>query len=149
MKWSTDVRYAVRLLFELRQAGKPLSLAKLSDKTGITLRAMETVHAKLKERGITDGNVGAKGGIFLTSSLDAVSLGDLVDWFDEGVQFSVCCGNKANDCPHQPVCATAATWLDVSKRVHAVLDGISLESVLKKYTMHEEIPLQKNLGLRS
>lgn len=133
MKWPTNIRYAVRLLFELRQAGKPLSLARLSEKTGITLRAMENVHAKLKEQGVTDGSVGAKGGIHLTRSLEEVSLGNLVEWFDEGVQFTVCCGDKANDCPHKADCATRATWRDVSQTVHEVLEGISLESVLKKY----------------
>ena len=141
MKFSTNIRYAVRMLFELRQAGRPLSLSVLTEKTGITLRAMENVHAKLKQHGVTDGSVGAKGGIHLIRPLDEVSIGQLVEWLDDGVEFSVCCGDKANECPHRNSCATSATWTGVSRQVQDVLNTISLESVLNKYAPLKEIEI--------
>jgi len=130
MKLSTNVRYAIRLLFELQKAGHPVSLSSLSDKTGITLRAMENAHTILKQQGVTDSSVGAKGGIHLVRSLEEISLGELVTWFDDGVEFSVCCGDKANDCPHQAICETSCTWREVSSHVLGVLNTISLHSVL-------------------
>lgn len=138
MKFSTNIRYAVRMLYELRQAGRPLSLSVLADKTGITLRAMENVQAILKQQGVTDSSVGAKGGIHLVRPLDQVSIGELVEWFDDGVEFSVCCGDKANECPQRQFCETSATWTEVSSRVRGVLDTISLESVLSKYAPRKE-----------
>ena len=140
MKLSTNVRYAIRLLFELQKAGHPVSLSTLSDKTGITLRAMENAHTILKQQGVTDSSVGAKGGIHLTRPLEEISLGELVTWFDDGVEFSVCCGDKANDCPHQAICETSCTWREVSSHVLGVLNTISLQSVLLPCQYKSKIP---------
>lgn len=133
MKLSPKVRYAIRILLELAQMRGPASTASLAEKTGMTLRTVENIHSALRYDGITEGTVGAKGGITLVTPLSEVSLGRLVDLFDDGVTFAVCCGDKANECPHQDTCATRAVWRKVSARVQAELDAISLESVFSDY----------------
>lgn len=133
MKLSPSVRYAVRLLFELYQAGASMPLSALSEKTGISLRAVEKVHTTLKQHGVTDGAVGAKGGITLVRSLQYVSLGELIAWLDDGVVFEVCCGEKAYECPHKTACQTRTTWQGVSSKVQQVLNSIPLENILRQY----------------
>ena len=133
MKLSSKTRYAVRILLELSGADSPLSLSALSDKTGIALRTVEHVHTVLKMHGITYATVGAKGGVLLTRSLDELSLGQLVDWFDEGVEISVCCGEKSNECPQQESCKTRAVWRGVSTQLRRTLDGISLGEIFSQY----------------
>jgi len=95
-------------LLEMRNAQKPVSLATLSGKTGIALRTVENVHSLLKLHGIAEASVGARGGGRLDHSLDEVSMGQLVEWFDEGVEISVCHGEKANECPRREHCQTRA-----------------------------------------
>ena len=133
MKLSPNTRYAVRLLFELDAMRLPVSTAALSLKTGIALRAIENVHTVLKQHGVTDAAVGPKGGITLQRPLADISLGELVDWFDEGVEFAVCCGEKANDCPQQDLCLTRSVWRGISEEVRKSLDAFSLAEILRRY----------------
>lgn len=133
MKLSPNTRYAVRLLFELKGLDQPVSTAFLAEKTGIALRTVETIHSVLRQNGITAGTVGAKGGIMLTVPLRDISLGRLISLLDNGVEFAVCCGEKANECPNQGVCEIRAVWDGVSAGVQRQLDAISLESILCRY----------------
>lgn len=130
MKLPTSVRYAVRVLFELHKAKGPLPIALLSEKTGVTFRAIENLHTVLRQNGITTGVLGARGGLTLTVPLEKVSLGKLVALLDNGVEFSVCCGERANECPHQDSCAVRALWRGVSSKFQKALDGVSLASIL-------------------
>lgn len=129
MKLSTNTRYAIRILFELHDAARPLSISILSQKTGIAPRTVENVHALLKQHGITESSVGAKGGITLSRPLEAISLGRIMVWFDDGVEFAVCCGDKGNECPQQSSCNTRSAWRKVSARVQTGLDAISLSDI--------------------
>lgn len=133
MKLSPNTRYAIRILFELHGLSAPVSTAWLSEKTGITLRTVENIHAVLKRAGITSGTVGARGGLSLERPLARVSLGQLVSIFDEGVGFAVCCGEKSNDCPNRGHCGIRAAWDGVSMQVQRQLDQITLESILGSY----------------
>ena len=133
MKLSPNTRYAVRLLFELSAMRLPVSIAALSMKTGIALRTVENVHTVLKQHGVTDASVGPKGGIVLQRPLAEISLGQLVEWFDDGVEFAVCCGEKANECPQQGVCETQAVWRGISGEVQKSLNMFSLADILRQY----------------
>lgn len=133
MKLPTPIRYAVRILFELHGAEGPLSIATLSDRTGITFRAIENLHATLRQHGITSATVGAKGGIVLDVPLAEISLGKLIALLDDGVEFAVCCGERANECPNQAECAMRSVWRAVSASFQQALDAVSLEAILNDY----------------
>jgi len=105
----------------------------LSEQTGIALKTVEKIHAILKQHGITEGTVGPKGGIFLLMPLTHISLGRMIALFDDGVRFSVCCGNKANECPHQHSCVISSAWENISNMVQEGLDKVSLWSILQEY----------------
>lgn len=131
MKLSPGTRYAVRLLFELDGAGRPLPIASLADKTGLSFRVVENVHAVLKRNGITGAVIGAKGGVVLQVPLTEISLGRVVSMFEDGVEFAVCCGEKAYDCPQQNDCATRNVWRRVSERIQRALDAVPLADIIR------------------
>ena len=133
MKLPTSIRYAVRVLFELHRARGPLSIAILSERTGITFRAIENLHAVLRRNNITSSAVGARGGLTLSVPLRDVSLGKLIEILDNGVEFAVCCGERTNECPNRETCAMRAVWRAVSADFQKNLDSISLESILRQY----------------
>lgn len=133
MKLSPNTRYAIRVLFELNGLPEPISTAYLAEKTGMSLRTVENIHAVLRREGITAGTVGAKGGIRLLTPLETISLGKLVALFDGGVEFAVCCGEKSNECPNQTDCEIRRVWKTVSREVQHQLDAISLGAVLRQY----------------
>ena len=133
MKLSPNTRYAVRILFELHGTAAPISTAALSEKTGITPRTVENIHAVLRRHKITFGTVGAGGGLELVRPLSDISLGDIITLFDGGVAFSVCCGDKSNECPNKKTCGIRSAWDAVSMAVQEQLDAVSLESILHRY----------------
>lgn len=138
MRLSTHTRYAIRLVFELHLANAPVSIARLSEITHINEKLVETLHTVLKRNGITDSILGAHGGIRLAKPLSAISLGRMIDLFDDGVKFVVCFGDKSNNCPRQAVCETRSIWKIVSDRIGRELDGISLASILDQYSSKTE-----------
>ena len=133
MKLSVQTRYAVRILFELAAATTPLSIGDLSEKTGISPRAVENICAQLRYDGISTGIVGPGGGIRLEVPLGDISLGRLIYLFEDGVEFAVCCGDKANNCPNQLDCENRAVWRKVSAKIQEELDAIPLDSLLRRY----------------
>lgn len=138
MKLSTHTRYAIRIIFELHLANSPVSIAALSEQTNISQKVVENVHAILKQNRITEAIIGARGGIRLCKPLSEISLGDMIDLFDEGVRFVVCFGNKSNDCPRQRVCETRSVWKTISGKIRQELGKVSLESILDQYRREAE-----------
>lgn len=133
MQFSTSTRYAIRLLFELRQPNMPQSSAVLAEQIGIPLKTLEKIHAVLKKEKITDSIIGAKGGIFLRIPLTEVSLGKITELFDNGIRFAVCFGEKANECPMQNTCRISSAWMHISKLVQEQLNNISLWSIFQEF----------------
>ena len=133
MKLSTHTRYAIRILFELHLARGPISIAALSELTNIGLKTVENIHAVLRQNDITASIIGAHGGIRLNKPLSAISLGKMIELFDEGVRFVVCFGEKSNDCPRQNVCETRSVWTTISGQIQKELDTVSLEAILDQY----------------
>lgn len=133
MKLSTHTRYAIRILFELHLAKDPVSIAALSELTNIGLKTVENIHAALRQNDITASIIGAHGGIRLNKPLSAISLGKMIELFDEGVRFVVCFGEKSNDCPRQNVCETRSVWKTISGQIQKELDTVSLEAILDQY----------------
>ncbi|MDL2317455.1 Rrf2 family transcriptional regulator [Desulfovibrio sp. OttesenSCG-928-A18] len=134
MKLSPNTRYAVRILFELGGAAGPVSIAALSGTTGITLRTVELVHTVLKKHGVTQGFVGPRGGIHLKVPLSEVSLGQLILWFDEGIELNVCCGDKADICPRQRDCCTSAALLRTAERLQMKLNNLFLQDIIDTFS---------------
>jgi Rrf2 family iron-sulfur cluster assembly transcriptional regulator len=133
MKLSPNTRYAVRILFELGGSGGPVSLGALSESTGIRLRTVENVHAVLRRHQLTAATVGAGGGVQLLVPLERISLGLLVRLFEQGIEFAVCCGDKANDCPNQNSCEIRSAWRDISDRTLGLLDAVFLDRIFGLY----------------
>ena len=133
MRLSPNTRYAIRILFELSGKAKPVSASYLAEKTGMSLRTVENIHAVLRADSLTSGTVGAKGGISLHVPLHKISLGKLVSLFDNGVEFFACCGDKANECPSRTECGIRNVWKTVSQNVQSHLDAISLDAILQQY----------------
>lgn len=134
MRLPTDIRYAIRIIFELHGAKKPLSIAYISEKTGIAPRTVENIHAVLRQQGITTGTVGARGGIELAVPFETLSLGRVIETVDYGIEFSICSGDRTNECPNMYECAMRSTWDTISGKIQEELNNILLEDILREYT---------------
>ena len=133
MKLSPNTRYAIRMLFELAGSAGPMSSLLLAEKAGLSLRVVENIQQVLKQQGITSATVGPRGGLKLEKSLAEISLGEIIRLFDNGIEFSVCCGEKSNDCPNQEFCQTRSVWRGVSALIENELNAVFLEDILLQY----------------
>lgn len=132
MKLSPNTRYAIRMLFELARTSEPLPSALLAERAGLSMRVVENIQHILKQNEITSGTVGARGGIRIIKPLSEISLGDMIVLFDNGIEMSVCSGEKSNDCPNQEFCETRTAWSSVAELIQTQLNTVSLETVLHK-----------------
>lgn len=132
MKLSARSRYATRILLELARYSNPspMTAAMLSQRTGVSIQFVEQILKPLKQNGLTKSIRGAAGGHKLARSPKDIALGDVVRLMEGGVYLTVCCGEKANDCPRKEWCLTRRAWLQVSKSLENELDSITIEVLL-------------------
>lgn len=133
MKLSARSRYASRILLELarNKSGAPMSAATLSQHTGVSVQFVEQILKPLKQSGLTRSIRGAAGGHCLAKASEDVSLGEVVRLMEGGIMLTVCCGEKANDCPRKDGCLTRRAWVKVSRMLERELDSISLAMLLE------------------
>lgn len=132
MKLSARSRYASRILLELaRHKGiSPMSAATLSQHTGVSVQFVEQILKPLKQSGLTKSVRGAAGGHRLARPAEEITLGEVVRLMEGGISLTVCCGEKANDCPRRDGCLTRRAWMQVSHSLQKELDSISLATLL-------------------
>ncbi len=132
MKLSARSRYAARILLELarNRETSPMSATTLSQHTGVSVQFVEQILKPLKQKGLTVSVRGAAGGHKLARPADAITLGEVVRLMEGGIHLTVCCGDKANNCPREAGCLTRRAWLSVSHSLEKELDSISLATLL-------------------
>lgn len=144
MKLSARSRYAARILLELarHKAGTPMSAAILSQHTGVSVQFVEQILKPLKQKGLTKSVRGASGGHRLAKQPDDITLGEVVRLMEGGIQLTVCCGDKAGECPRKDGCLTRKAWVQVSRTLERELDSITLSNLL-----HGEQVCPENEGI--
>lgn len=132
MKLSARSRYASRILLELarHKAEAPMSAATLSQHTGVSVQFVEQILKPLKQSGLTSSLRGAAGGHRLAKPAEEITLGEVVRLMEGGIMLTVCCGDKANECPRRDGCLTRRAWMQVSNTLEKELDSISLATLL-------------------
>lgn len=132
MKLSARARYASRILLELarHKSATPMSAATLSQHTGVSVQFVEQILKPLKQSGLTRSVRGAAGGHRLARPAEDITLGEVVRLMEGGIQLTVCCGEKANECPRRDGCLTRRAWMQVSNSLERELDSITLANLL-------------------
>ena len=131
MKLSARARYAARILLELARHNDsaPISAAVLSQHTGVSVQFVEQILKPLKAQGLTKSIRGAAGGHRLARAAEDISLGEVVRVMEGGIHLTVCCGEKANNCPRKDGCLTRRAWVRVSNCLEKELDSITMAAL--------------------
>jgi Rrf2 family protein len=133
MELSAKSRYAAGILMELALLGAEgrLSAAALSDHLGISARFAEQILKPLKRNGLVDSARGAAGGYSLARNAGAISLGDIVRAMEGGINFTVCYGERVNDCPRVDACPSFESWEEIGRDMERVLNALTLDILLR------------------
>jgi Rrf2 family protein len=132
MKISTRGRYGTRALVELALNGEnnPLSLTKISENTGISLRYLEQIMRKLKKNNIVKTIQGVKGGYVLARSADSIFLYEIINIL-EGNDYPVECVNEEIYCKNKKKCSTHKVWTEMHNCIDKILKKYSLKDLMQ------------------
>lgn len=148
MKLSTKGRYAVTAMMDLAIHDKsgPVTLADISVCQGISLSYLEQLFAKLRKSGLVEGVRGPGGGYRLARPADQITVAAIVSAVDEAVDVTRCRGHE--DCQDGERCLTHQLWDELSDRLYAFLDGITLDQFTSRPDVREVAERQDHIHHR-
>lgn len=136
MRLTTKGRYAVTAMLDLslNYGVRPITLADISDRQGISLSYLEQLFANLRRQGLVSSSRGPGGGYRLSRSADEVTVLDVISAVDEKVDTTRCEG-KGN-CSNGEQCLSHEIWHSLSEQIRMYLGGITLGQVVKDHQMN-------------
>jgi Rrf2 family iron-sulfur cluster assembly transcriptional regulator len=137
MRLSTKGRYGVTAMMDLAihdNAG-PVTLADISQCQGISLSYLEQLFSKLRKGGLVQGVRGPGGGYRLSRPANEISIAEIISAVDEKVDMTNC--NKEASCQDGEKCLTHELWIELSQRLYAFLEGITLSQFVDRPGIHE------------
>lgn len=115
----------------LHHEDRPVSLAEIAERQGISLSYLEQLFGQLRKRGLVSSTRGPGGGYRLGVAAEKIAVGDVISAVDETVD-ATRCGGKQN-CHHQGPCLTHDLWADLSHRIQTFLSEIDLAQLIAKH----------------
>lgn len=131
MKLTSKGRYAVTAMLDvaLNAQEKPVSLAEVSERQGISLSYLEQLFARLRKHGLVASVRGPGGGYRLGKAPDQISISMVIQAVDESVDATRCLGDS--NCQGGARCLTHTLWRDLSSRISSFLNDITLAELVK------------------
>ena len=133
MRLTTKGRYAVTAMLDLaiRAHNKPVNLADISERQGISLSYLEQLFSRLRKENLVASVRGPGGGYQLSRHPDQIFVAQIIDAVNESVDATSCQGK--GDCHDGEQCLTHVLWDDLSEQIHHFLQGISLGSLVARH----------------
>ena len=135
MKLSTKGRYAVMATIDLARhsRGRPVALADIALRQGISLSYLEQLFAKLRRGGIVKSVRGPGGGYVLIHGADGTRIADIILAVDEPIRATRCKDGSPKGCTATGVrCVTHDLWEELSRQIHLFLSSVSIGDVLER-----------------
>jgi len=145
MRLTTKGRYAVTAMLDLalHATEKPVPLADISQRQGISLSYLEQLFSRLRRQGLVDSARGPGGGYRLARTAAEIAVVDVINAIDENVNVTRCGGQ--GDCQDGEPCLTHDLWCDLSKQIHDFLAGIDLQQLVERRSVKAIAQRQDNI----
>ena len=137
MRLTTKGRYAVTAMLDLaiHAMDRPVPLADISQRQGISLSYLEQLFARLRRQGLVKSARGPGGGYRLNRVPDDITIVEVLNAIDEKID-ATRCGGEGN-CQEGHACLTHDLWCDLSKQISDFLSGISLGELVERKSVKE------------
>lgn len=120
----------------------PQSAVDIAGKLPLPVPTVSKILKKLTHAGFLGSTRGVGGGYVLIAKLDEVSLATLIDAMEGSFALTECYLHEGL-CEREPICQLRRNWQTISRRVRAVLEGISVADLLSPIEMGELNQCQK------
>lgn len=117
MRLTTKGRYAVTAMLDLALNAKdrPITLADISQRQGISLSYLEQLFSKLRKQGLVASARGPGGGYRLSRGASDINVAQVISAVDEKVDVTRCEGR--DDCQDGEACLTHELWCALSDQI--------------------------------
>jgi len=130
IKLSTRSRYGVRFLVDLARHSGTASLREVAEREGISEKYLWSMVPPLKNAGLISTARGAGGGCSLAKPAGKITLREVIAILDGGIRLADCTMGEGG-CDRVGRCGMATVWMEIEKRLEAVLEGYSIESIVQ------------------
>lgn len=140
MKISTKGRYGLRALVDMAAngQGEAVSLIQTARRQNLSLNYLEQVFGTLRKAGIVVSVKGAGGGYKLAREASDITVKEILEAL-EGV-FSIIDRNSEETPDAVETAIKELVWDEIDKRVNHLLEGRTLESLVKEYVEKQMEP---------
>ena len=129
MKLSSKTRYGLRdcHLLGLAYPENTVSATALDTQIGVSGKYIEKIMRMLSSREIVSASRGANGGYYLARSPKEITIGEIVRTLEDDMEIVECVktDGKCKCCPSSKV------WKKLYDGINDLLDGITLEQMIK------------------
>ncbi len=149
MKLTTRGRYAVTAMLDLALHSadqRPIALADISARQGISLSYLEQLFVRLRRGDLVLSVRGPGGGYRLGRSISEISVAEVIDAVDESVDATRCAGQE--NCQSEHRCLTHDLWTDLSDQIREFLGDISLAELVTRRSVMTVSARQDSMSLQ-
>jgi len=139
MKLSTRGQYGTRALLELalHYGEGPVPLKDIARSQQISLQYLAHLITPLVAAGIMRSTPGARGGVWLARSPEAIRLSEVIQLL-EGSTAPVECVNNPEICDRSELCVTRDIWSELKKVMDGVLESTTLQDLVERQKSKEQ-----------
>ena len=133
MKLTTKGRYAVMAMADLAKhnANKPISLAEISLRQGISLSFLEQLFLRLKRNNLVLSARGPRGGYVLSKAPEEIKLSSIIHAVDEKIKTVKCKKESKKGCNGKLIkCITHDLWDDLESHINNFFEKNTLKDIL-------------------
>lgn len=134
MKLTTKGRYGLRLMLDLamHEGQGAILLKDIAKRQNLSEKYLWSLISPLKAAGFVRSIRGAKGGYMLAKPTAKINLKDIVTIL-EGNLCMVDCVCDNNFCDRRSQCISHMVWCEISNKVSAIFESITLADMLTNY----------------
>ena len=133
MKLSTRSRYGTRMMLDLAEHYNdgPIQLGSISRRQDISVKYLEQLIIPLKKGHYINSVRGPKGGHMLAKRPEEITMGEIVNVLEGGIDLTGCVGNP-DECGRSVSCPTRSIWEKATKAMYDKLNSITLREMVEK-----------------
>ena len=130
MRLTTKGRFAVTAMLDLalHESDKPVTLAGISERQGISLSYLEQLFSRLRRNGLVKSVRGPGGGYKLARHQSDISVSNIISAVDELIDATQCGGQE--NCHGDRRCMTHDLWASLNGKILEYLSGVSLSDLV-------------------
>lgn len=133
MNLSTRSRYGTRMMLDLAQRFDegPVKIGDIAKRQDISVKYLEQLIIPLKKANFIKSIRGPKGGHLLGKPPENITIGDIVNVLEGGINFASCF-EDSEKCNRSSHCLTKGIWQEISQAIQDKLHSITLLNVIER-----------------